>query len=174
MAKYHDSGTICKASKRPCPLGGDDEHIDAENTQDFEKKLAEKIQAEDVVEKSSDFKLEEGSEVIGYESTNTKLMRRYGTSSSVVITRVNEENAATELAVDVYNGSDLKPEVLIEDSLAKLKEHGVTGKVIFDFTAKYGRIDAHDPEDEDSDPYSAGVHNIEVGYYGVTASTNID
>lgn len=46
MAKFHDSGTICKATKRPCPLGGDDAHIEADNMQDFENKLAEKMKVE--------------------------------------------------------------------------------------------------------------------------------
>lgn len=44
MPKYHDTGTICVATKRPCPLGlSDGDHIEAANIKEFEKKLAEKV-----------------------------------------------------------------------------------------------------------------------------------
>lgn len=44
MARYHDTGTICTANKRACPLGlGDGDHIEADSRQEFEQKLAEKM-----------------------------------------------------------------------------------------------------------------------------------
>lgn len=47
MAKYHDTGTICEATKRACPLGlSDSDHIEADSIQEFEAKLAERAAAE--------------------------------------------------------------------------------------------------------------------------------
>lgn len=47
MAKFHDTGTICEATKRACPLGlSDSDHIEAGSIQEFEKKLGEKMAAE--------------------------------------------------------------------------------------------------------------------------------
>lgn len=46
MAKFHDTGTICNAHKRACPLGlSDSDHIEASSVQEFEKKLGEKMAA---------------------------------------------------------------------------------------------------------------------------------
>lgn len=43
MPKYHDSGTVCKAGIRACPLGvSDDNHIQASSPKDFEERLAAK------------------------------------------------------------------------------------------------------------------------------------
>lgn len=45
MAKFHDSGTICKARLRSCPLGlSSDEHIIADSVSEFEEKLATKME----------------------------------------------------------------------------------------------------------------------------------
>lgn len=45
MARFHDSGTICSANKRACPLGlSDGDHIDADSVQDFQAKLAAKME----------------------------------------------------------------------------------------------------------------------------------
>lgn len=47
MARYHDTGTICEATKRACPLGlSDGDHIEADSVQEFEAKLAERADAE--------------------------------------------------------------------------------------------------------------------------------
>lgn len=47
MARFHDSGTICSANKRACPLGlSDGDHIDADSVQDFQAKLAEKMESQ--------------------------------------------------------------------------------------------------------------------------------
>jgi len=44
MPKYHDSGTVCNAKVRSCPLGlKDEDHIVAPNRKAFEKLLAEKM-----------------------------------------------------------------------------------------------------------------------------------
>lgn len=46
MARYHDTGTICEATKRACPLGlSDGEHIEADSPREFEAKLAERFTA---------------------------------------------------------------------------------------------------------------------------------
>lgn len=46
MAKFHDTGTVCEATKRDCPLGlSDNDHIEADSVQEFEKKLEEKMAA---------------------------------------------------------------------------------------------------------------------------------
>lgn len=47
MARYHDTGTICEATKRACPLGlSDGDHIEADSVQEFEAKLAERADTE--------------------------------------------------------------------------------------------------------------------------------
>lgn len=47
MARYHDSGTICEARLRACPLGlSESDHIEADSKQEFEAKLAEKVASE--------------------------------------------------------------------------------------------------------------------------------
>ena len=46
MPKYHDSGTVCKAGIRACPLGvSDDDYIKASSPADFEEKLDAKMSA---------------------------------------------------------------------------------------------------------------------------------
>lgn len=46
MARYHDTGTVCEATKRACPLGlSDSDHIEANSPQEFEAKLAERVAA---------------------------------------------------------------------------------------------------------------------------------
>jgi len=46
MARYHDTGTICEATKRSCPLGlSEGDHIEAASPAEFEAKLAEKMTA---------------------------------------------------------------------------------------------------------------------------------
>lgn len=46
MARYHDTGTVCRAEKRACPLGlSDSDHIEADSVQEFEAKLAERAEA---------------------------------------------------------------------------------------------------------------------------------
>lgn len=41
MPRYHDSGTICNAHKRACPLGiSEDDHIEASSLEDFQGQLA--------------------------------------------------------------------------------------------------------------------------------------
>lgn len=55
MAKFHDSGTICKAHVKACPLGlSDGEHIDANSVQEFEVKLYEKMSADGDVFSTTD------------------------------------------------------------------------------------------------------------------------
>lgn len=45
MARYHDTGTICEATKRSCPLGlSEGEHIEADSSAEFEAKLAERME----------------------------------------------------------------------------------------------------------------------------------
>lgn len=40
MARYHDTGTVCKAEKRACPLGlSEGDHIEAADEKEFEQKL---------------------------------------------------------------------------------------------------------------------------------------
>lgn len=44
MAKYHESGTICEATVRECPLGvAQSDHIEASSKTEFEAKLAERF-----------------------------------------------------------------------------------------------------------------------------------
>lgn len=46
MPKYHDTGTICKAVKRACPLGlSDGDHIEAANEKEFQAKLEERMKS---------------------------------------------------------------------------------------------------------------------------------
>lgn len=55
MAKFHDSGTICTAHVKACPLGlSDGEHIDANSVQEFEAKLYEKMSADGDVFSTAD------------------------------------------------------------------------------------------------------------------------
>jgi len=45
MTTFHDSGSICKASLRACPLGlSADGHIEASSVEEFESKLAQKME----------------------------------------------------------------------------------------------------------------------------------
>lgn len=45
MAKYHDSGTVCKATVNACPLGAD-AHIEAADEAEFENALKVKLTSE--------------------------------------------------------------------------------------------------------------------------------
>lgn len=44
MASYHESGTICEATKRACPLRAGEQHIEANSQEEFEAKLAERFE----------------------------------------------------------------------------------------------------------------------------------
>ena len=51
MFRYHESGTICQATQRACPLGlANDEHIEAYDREDFELKLSERFESVPSVE----------------------------------------------------------------------------------------------------------------------------
>lgn len=44
MARYHDTGTICEATQRACPLGlSDSDHIEAGSPEEFQEKLSERL-----------------------------------------------------------------------------------------------------------------------------------
>lgn len=52
MAKYHESGTICEAKTRACPLGAH-EHIEAASKEYFEQKLASRYAPKSKLKKTS-------------------------------------------------------------------------------------------------------------------------
>lgn len=107
MSKYHDSGTICKATERACPLGlSDGEHIEATDEQDFQEKLSQKM----------------GSNVTTISSNDLKQKELSRASANSASERRGNVSRATDLCEDALSTDSNIQEIAVILSEKPLKE----------------------------------------------------
>lgn len=180
MANYHESGSICKANKIPCPLGADS-HIEANSQEEFQSALESKMKNEMLSSVSKTSKndysksIPNGTILISYDGMDSVNMQKYGTSASVTVNETTKRGT-TKIDVNVYDGGDFKPEALLDSVTETLHEKGFRGNVEFKINSKYNQneIKCYDPEDEESDPSDGGKYGIEYGHWGLYANVKVE
>lgn len=96
MFRYHESGTICQATQRACPLGlSDSDHIEAYDREGFESELAKRFESVPSVESRRD--AFDSKEIIANYESYTQGGMAYGRTVDWVAIPVSAtEKAAIE------------------------------------------------------------------------------